>query len=252
MHAVRILWHLLMGASARQSRQSPGCTSACRTAGCAQQPLLCEARSCVLNTVLTPRLMVAQAPLPQEVIKRVTKGACLAADPASPPAAAASVLQPGNKQHMLVDTTLVRCVCAAHEVVEVDGFVFKRKRSTAAAAPPAQPAAAAASDPSVQPLAPTPPPAAVGAAPALAGSPAAMGPLAGANAAQPQREADPRVVRAEPSAVAAEAAAAALEALPADGVPETQRLLALCEVLAQVRRSAAVCSVAGSAQLVQP
>ena len=190
------------------------------------------------------RLIVAQAPLPQEVIKRVTKGARLAADPASPPAAAASALQPYYQQRMLVDTTLVRCVRAAHEVVEVDGFVFKRKRSTAAAAPPAEPATTAASDPSVQPPAPTPPPAAAGAgSPAPTGAPAVTGPPAGVTAAQPQREADLQGLRTGPSAAAAEAAAAALDALPTDGAPEAQRLLALCEVLAQVRRSAAVCSV---------
>ena len=33
--------------------------------------------------MVTLRLVVAQAPPPQEVIKRVTKGACLKADPVS-------------------------------------------------------------------------------------------------------------------------------------------------------------------------
>ncbi len=84
LHAVKILWHLHMGASVRQSPQLPGCISACLTAGCARQPSLCETHSCGLDAVLTLHLTVAQAPPPQEVIKRITKGARLDVDPRRP------------------------------------------------------------------------------------------------------------------------------------------------------------------------
>ncbi len=116
------------------------------------------------------------------------------------------------------------CARAAHEVVEVDGFVFRRKRAPAAAPASASKRSArgggaGASDASVHP-APAQP-AAGGAAPACDPGAAA----AAAPPARPPFDAD----------AAAADAAAALTALPAGGAAEPERLLALCELLAQAR-----------------
>ncbi|KAK9833544.1 hypothetical protein WJX81_003746 [Elliptochloris bilobata] len=128
---------------------------------------------------------------------------------------------------------VIKRITKAYEVVEVDGFVFKRKRSVAGTRPSAV-AAPAASGPSVHPPAPTSPHAAP-----------CAGPSAGAMKPPEQQQAVGPLVDREPSAEAAEAAAAALAALPGGGGAESARLLAVFELLAQGQAAAAASAEGG-------